>query len=271
MAMRELGDRDGEAGAHCVGHESSHARCYRWAQTSLCCGVHIVSIPTRGGERNNFGNYRCAGVRGRQPALAYRVRYEPCMATPPDDGFGGLPPMQAPTAEQIAARQAQSQAVHLATHASNVTVPPIPSAVPPVNQPPPQLGPAGSMEMVGDKPYREYEIPVKALGDEWEGSGFEPRHLKFGLTQITVNQGIRAGRLMGAKMDIGTAFLEQQLMTIWVIGGEKCARNRDYKMKWMDAIGPGGRQVVEFCWNKINTRPDSEMEAVFEAGELKRG
>ena len=133
------------------------------------------------------------------------------------------------------------------------------------------MGPDGSVALAGSRPYREFILPADVLGDEWGDSGFNEQHLTFGLTQITVEQQIRSGRLMGAKMDVGTAMMEQQLMCLYTIGGEKIFRNRDYKRKWMDAIGPGGRQVVEACWTKINTIEDAKAEQVFEAGEIKRG
>lgn len=178
-----------------------------------------------------------------------------------DDGFGGLPPLshaQLPTPAQMQARQSQQTPV---------------SAIPPSSpQPPPKLGPEGSIAMAETRAYREFTIPTKVLGQEWPTSGFEERHLTFGITEIAIEQQIRAGRLMGAKMDVGTAFIEQQLMCLYTVGGEKIARNRDYKLKWLEAIGPGGRDVVEHCWNKINTVTDGEKDAVYQTGgEIKRG
>lgn len=187
-----------------------------------------------------------------------------------DDGFAGLPPVQAPTPEQIAARRGRASPGHAPSHPGPQSAQPVPG-LSALSAPPPELGPSGAIDTVGERPYREFVLPPSCLGDEWGTSGFGEDSLRFGLTQITVDQHIRSGRLMGAKMDIGTAMIEQQLMCIYTIGGAKVARNRDYKLRWMEAIGPGGRQIVEHCWNKINTVADSDAEQVYELGETKRG
>ena len=133
------------------------------------------------------------------------------------------------------------------------------------------MGPAAAVSLADAKQYREFEIPESALGLLWSSSGFTNEDRKFGITEITTDQSQRAGRLMGAKMDITTAMREQQLMCLYAIGGKVIFRQRELKEKWLSAIGPGGVQCVEFCWNKVNTRPEAEMEGAYSTGELKGG
>lgn len=131
--------------------------------------------------------------------------------------------------------------------------------------------PQGAIAPTNQRDYVEFTIPKEALGGDWEASKFGDEHLKFGITEITVAQTQRAGKLMGAKLDVMTSFYEQQLMCIYTIGGEHVKNMRDFKVEWMSALGPGGRQVVEGCWNKINTQPEVVVDTAVSSGESKRG
>lgn len=127
------------------------------------------------------------------------------------------------------------------------------------------------MELAGDKAFKTFTIPQSMLGHEWSDSEFTDADRKFSMTSITTKQALKAGDLVGAKMRFATMNHEQQMMCLYLIGGKKVFRNRDFRSKWMDAIGAIGRQCVEACWMKMNTGLDSDMEAVFESGESGRG
>lgn len=123
----------------------------------------------------------------------------------------------------------------------------------------------------GDRDFHEFDVPSALLGDLWSHSEFSDEDRTFGLTQITTEQSIRAGRFVGAKLDLGTAQQEQILMCLYTIGEKVVRRNRAQKVAWLEAIGPKGRQVVDFCWNKINTSSDAELDEVFSSGRRRRG
>lgn len=191
-----------------------------------------------------------------------------------NEQFEGIKAPQRPTPERIAAMSQPAPA-------------PKPAQQPPqmIPQQPPQqqymqsnlpavpqsqnLDHIGNIQTAEDRPYTEFPLPKSMVGIDWFKSNFQDEDLSFGLTEINLHQGMRATRMMGPKLDFGRSQHEQLVMSIVTIGGKNVHRNRVLKEEWLNAIGPKGRQVVEHCWNKINTTTDSEAEAIFERGVPK--
>ncbi len=182
------------------------------------------------------------------------------MSTP--DDFQNLPAPQGPTREDIEARRS--------TPAPMAVQPDAPMVAPPQTRQITAAAFGGQGLPHEERVVREFTLPLESMGDRWASSGFTDAQRTFGLVQIKVGESIRCTRLMGQSLDFGTVQQEQVLTCIRTIGGVLVERDRDMKIAWLEAIGPGCLHTVEFCWNKINTRPEKEMSAVFESGEIKR-
>lgn len=127
------------------------------------------------------------------------------------------------------------------------------------------------VQRLGDQPYTEFTLTKALVGKGFGPLGFTDTDLVFGISEITPDQESRAGKLAGAGLDFAASYVEQQKMTLYMIGGKKTDNQFDLISKWFKAIGPRGRKVVEMCYSEVNSIEQVDGSQIASSGRYKSG
>lgn len=120
-----------------------------------------------------------------------------------------------------------------------------------------------------ERDYVEFQLPEKVLGLEWRTSGYSTEALRFAMTELTPEEEDRAVAMAGQGIKIQQSFNEMVKASLYTVGGHRV--NYEEKSKWLKAIGPRARKLVERCFNELNGIEEAAGESILATATPGRG
>lgn len=115
-----------------------------------------------------------------------------------------------------------------------------------------------------ERPYIEYTLPISAVGLGWQYSQFEEGDLSFRMIELNSREQDQAAKRSGSNQ----SKLQRELIfaAVWQVGDWKASGNRDKLEAWWEAIGGGGKRMVEAAFVALNSVEEEDVKTFLAAG-----